>query len=176
MLRIQHFSFSWKMDYLAGGGVYFQMKMVSCIWIAGTQLDEASISWIDKPGSPAHGHLSYRHWSKFTVVQLTRSCWVSSTYVQIAVWSFPVKNFPWFSVANIIRSKLFSLEWNLPAFCYHSLILGSLPTLPTDRRMACLLTSLLCHSSLFPCTLSSERTLLVLLAPPTFLWWVQLAA
>lgn len=46
------------MDYLARGGEYFQMKMVSCIWIAGTQLDEASASWINKPGSPAHGHLS----------------------------------------------------------------------------------------------------------------------
>lgn len=71
------------------------------------------------------------------------------------------------SGADAIRSKLYSLRWNLPTFGCHWLILGShIP--PTDRRVPCLLSSLVCASSLLPCTVSSQLILLIVVSPPGF--------
>lgn len=89
-------------------------------------------------------------------------------HVQILVRYFPVKNFPLFSIANAIRSKRFSLEWNLPTFCYHLPILSA----PTDSRMPCLLASLLHYPSFVSCPHSSELILWIILLHPSLRTWL----
>lgn len=116
---------------------------------------QAPVFLLKKPAWP--GSAAEFYWRNAS------SCRASSTYTQILVWSSPVKSFhtsllPIHKVQTLqLGMKSANLLLSSTNFSFSSY------TLPTDRRVSCLLASLLCYPSFVPCILSSELMLLSIL-------------